>query len=134
MSQQSTPTLDVDIAIVGAGMAGATMAVGLGVGGLRVAIIDRMGEAAMTDMRFDGRTAAIADAPKRMLEALGAWQAMAPHACPIDDIRISDGASPLFLHFDHRALSDEEHPAAPFGYIVENRHIQIGRASCRERV
>jgi 2-octaprenyl-6-methoxyphenol hydroxylase len=41
---------------------------------------------------------------------------LAEHAGPIRDIRVSDGDSPLFLHYDHRELGDE-----PFGYIVENR-------------
>ena len=40
---------------------------------------------------------------------------MADAAQPILDIRIADGQSPLFLHYDHADLGD-----APLGYIVEN--------------
>src|SRR5690606_16862092 len=32
---------------------------------------------------------------------------------------VADGASPLFLHYDHRAVGD-----APFGYMIENRHLR----------
>ena len=35
------------------------------------------------------------------------------------DIRISDGDSPLYLHFDHSDVSNE-----PLGFIVENRNLR----------
>ena len=63
-----------------------------------------------------------------VLAALGLWERMAPHAAAIDDIRVSDGRSRLFLHYDHADVADH-----PLGYIVENRHTrralqEIGRA------
>ena len=56
---------------------------------------------------FDGRAYAIAAGSRRLLEEAGVWDRLAEPACPILDIRVSDGrlgrpASPLFLHFDHR--------------------------------
>ena len=56
---------------------------------------------------FDGRAYAIAAGSRRLLEDAGVWDRLAEPACPILDIRVSDGrlgrpASPLFLHFDHR--------------------------------
>ena len=42
------------------------------------------------------------------------------------DIRVSEGASRLFLHYDHREVGDE-----PFGHMVENRVL---RRALLERV
>lgn len=109
----------VDVAIVGSGMVGGTLAVALAQAGLSVALVDRADPAALTDDAHDGRTSAIAHATHRLLQALGLWNRLVPHAEPILDIRVSDGPSLLFLHYDHRELGED-----PLGYIVENRHIR----------
>ena len=44
---------------------------------------------------------------------------MEPHAAPIRHIRVSEGESPLFLHYDERDTG-----GPPFGYMVENRFIR----------
>jgi 2-octaprenyl-6-methoxyphenol hydroxylase len=108
-----------DVAIVGGGIAGTTLAALLGGAGLSVALIERQAPAALEAGSYDGRTTAITFGSRRVLEAAGLWAAMAPHACPIDDIRVADDASPLFLHFDSREVGD-----APLGSIVENRIIR----------
>ena len=110
--------LIVDVLVVGGGMVGLTLAAALGGVGLRVAVVDRTDPAHLLDAAFDGRTSAIAHGSKRALDAIGLWPALAPDAEPILDIRVSDGASPLFLHYDHREVG------APLGYIVENRAIR----------
>lgn len=109
----------VDVAIVGGGMVGGTLAVALAQAGFAVALIDRADPAALADDAHDGRTSAIAHATHRLLQALGLWTRMVPHAEPILDIRITDGPSLLFLHYDHREVGGE-----PMGYIVENRIIR----------
>lgn len=114
-----------DVVIAGAGMVGATLAVALGSVGLRVAVVDRMTAEAMADQRFDGRTSAIAFGSQRAMAQLGLWEAIAPDACPIMTIRVSDGPSPLFLQFDPRDLREDPRSSAdPFGYIVENRFLR----------
>jgi 2-octaprenyl-6-methoxyphenol hydroxylase len=74
----------------------------------------------MQDAAFDGRSSAIAYGSRRVLEGLGVWPDIAPAAEPILEIRVADGDSPLFLHYDHRALASGE----PLGYIVENRLLR----------
>lgn len=106
---------DSDIIIVGGGMVGLSLAVALGQAGLSIAVVDREDPAKVVDAAFDGRTSAIADASVRMLESIGLWRHVAA-AQPIQDIRVSDGDSPLFLHYDHREIGDR-----PFGQMVENR-------------
>lgn len=100
-------------------MAGLTAACGLAQHGLRVSVIDRTDPAAQTDAGFDGRCSAIAAASGRLLDGLGLWDALAPQAQSIDEIRVSDGPSRLFLHFDSDAVG-----GAPLGHMVENRHLR----------
>jgi len=108
-----------DIAIIGGGIAGTTLAVGLARLGLRVALIDRDEPQALSDVGFDGRASAIALGSQELFDRLGLWAALEPDAGPILDIRVSDGPSRLFLHYDHRAVGDK-----PFGWIVENHHLR----------
>ncbi|MBI3512886.1 MAG: UbiH/UbiF/VisC/COQ6 family ubiquinone biosynthesis hydroxylase [Proteobacteria bacterium] len=109
----------IDIAVVGGGLVGSTVALALGQVGFRVALIDREPLATQTADAYDGRASAIALGSKRVLAGLGVWSRLAADAGPILDIRVSDGPSRLFLHYDHRAVSDEA-----LGYIVENRHLR----------
>src|SRR5690606_825915 len=64
----------------------------------------------------DGRGSAIAWGSAQALRGTGLWAALAPHAAPIEEIRVSDGDSLLFLHYDHREVGEN-----PLGYIIENR-------------
>ena len=100
-------------------MVGASLAVALGGAGVTVMLVDRTDPATMATAAFDGRTIAIAHGSKMALDAIGSWEGMAPGAAPILDIRVSDGASPLFLHYDHTEVGD-----APMGYIVENQLVR----------
>ncbi len=134
MTKAPPPLSDLaaDVAIVGGGMVGMTLAAALGSAGLSVAILDAEAPAAMTAAAFDGRSSAIAFGSKQVLAGIGAWAAMAAEAQPILDIRVSDGTaaggvSRLFLHYDHRDLAAARgvrKDAPPFGFIVENRVIR----------
>ncbi len=108
-----------ELAIVGGGLNGLTLGIACASAGLAVALIDREAPPRTLDRHFDGRTSAIAYGSKRVLEAIGVWPLLAAKAQPILDIRVADGASPLFLHYDHREVGDE-----PLGWIVENRDLR----------
>ena len=105
----------LDAIIVGGGLVGLPLAIALAGQGLAVAVIDREDPAAAVAEAFDGRVSAIAHASRMALQAIGVWQQVSA-AQPILDIRVSDGSSPLFLHYDHREIGNE-----PFGHMVENR-------------
>lgn len=111
--------LYADIVIVGGGLVGGPLACALADAGLSVALIDGEVPDATLAPTFDGRASAVALAPQRMLQTIGLWPDIEPWAAPIRHIRVSDGASPLFLHYDHRELGD-----GPFGWIVENRALR----------
>lgn len=111
--------IQTDVLISGGGMAGMTLACALAENGLEVAIVDLAAPRDSLEPSFDGRASAIAFASYRMLEAIKVWDGMKAFAQPIEEIRVSDGSSPLFLHFDHEDLGE-----GPLGYMVENRHIR----------
>lgn len=106
-----------EVAVIGGGMVGTTIAAILARAGLETVLVDREHPAKLTGADYDGRASAIAHSSQRLLATGGLWTHMAPEAQPILEIRVSDGGSPLFLHFDHEDLGDE-----PLGYMVENRH------------
>ena len=114
----------VEIIVVGGGLVGLTLGIACAAAGIEVAVIDREDPQTMLGEPFDGRTTAIAHGSKQVLEGIGLWPLVAAEAEPILEIRVADGESPLFLHYDHRALGD-----APLGYIVENRVLRRALAA-----
>lgn len=108
-----------DLAIIGGGMTGLTLACAVAGAGVRVLLVEREPLSAALAPGFDGRVTAIAPGSRRLLDALGVWAELAPDAEPIRDIRVGERHSPLTVHYDHRAVGDE-----PLGHIVENRLIR----------
>ncbi|MGE0254700.1 MAG: UbiH/UbiF/VisC/COQ6 family ubiquinone biosynthesis hydroxylase [Alphaproteobacteria bacterium] len=108
-----------DVVVVGAGPVGLTLAAALGGAGLRVALLDRADPDAQAAPGVDGRTTAIAAGSRRVLEGTGVWPALAGDACPIASIRVADGGSPLFVHYDAAEIGDE-----PLGHIVDNHALR----------
>ena len=111
--------LEAEVLIVGGGLVGSTLAIALAQAGVDVVVIDTQDPRAGLDAGFDGRASAIALATKRMLDSLGVWPLLEAAPAPIKDIRVSEGESLMFLHYDHREVGDE-----PFGYMVENRYMR----------
>lgn len=64
----------LDVIVVGAGIVGATTAVGLASAGIRVALIDRQSPATMPDGAWRPRVSAIASASKNILKNLDVWR------------------------------------------------------------
>jgi 2-octaprenyl-6-methoxyphenol hydroxylase len=110
---------DADMVIVGGGLVGLSLAAALGRAGLSVVVVDREAPGAAAGDAFDGRASAIAWGSAQALAGIGLWPRLVLQAEPIRDIRVSDGDSTLFVHYDHRDVGDH-----PLGYIVENRHIR----------
>lgn len=115
----ATPKIH-DVAIVGGGHAGLSLAAALGTAGLNVVCLDRALPATQTTSKFDGRTMAIAYAVQQELVKSGVWAHLEKDACPIHDIRVTDQNTPLALTFDHREVGQ------PLGWIIENRLLRVG--------
>jgi 2-octaprenyl-6-methoxyphenol hydroxylase len=107
-----------DIAIVGGGPVGLTLALALvrSVTGVRVALLDRRDFSVPRDQR----ASAIAAGVRRVFETLGLWEQLAPHASPIRNMKITDSGKgdisrPLFLRFE-----GEVAPGEPFAHMLPN--------------
>lgn len=121
---------EFDVVVAGGGYVGASLAVALAEGDprLSIAVIDPTPPTAGPD----ARASAIAAAARRMLDRLGVWQAIAPHAQPITDMivtdsRLDDAVRPVFLTFDGTLTTGE-----PFAHMVPNA-VMVGALLDRAR-
>jgi len=112
--------MDTEIIIAGGGLVGNALAIALAQGGIAVSVVEPLSRAAQLDAGFDGRTSAISAASVRILDAVGAWQHIAPNAQPIHDIRVCDQDKAGYVHYSDKDVGE------PFGYIVENQVIRRG--------
>jgi len=111
--------LDTEVLIIGGGLVGGLTACALARGGVDVVVVDAEDPKTFLNAKFDGRCSAIARSVHNAFVALDLWQHMEPEAGVIEDIRVTDGKSPLFLHFDSLDLV-----GVPFGYMLENRTVR----------
>ncbi len=79
---------EFDCAVVGAGLAGATAAIGLAGFGLRVAVIDGRSPVSAA-LGGDVRGLALVSSSQQLLTALGLWSALRDHLTPIRQVHIS---------------------------------------------
>jgi 2-octaprenyl-6-methoxyphenol hydroxylase len=118
MSTALPEPLDVDVAVVGGGMVGASLAAGLIGTGVRLLLIEAVPFGASAQPSFDERTTALGNASRRIFEGLGVWDAIAPEAAPIRVIHISDAG-----RFGCARLTAAEQGLDALGYVVPNRRI-----------
>ncbi len=107
-----------EIAIVGGGMVGASLAVALAPLGLKVALIEAIPHDSATQPSFDERTTALSNGSRRILETLGVWPAVAAAATPIRKIHVSDRG-----RFGFARIDAAEQGLAAMGYVVPNRTL-----------
>src|SRR5262245_12679026 len=123
MSTQVSMTAQRSIVICGGAFAGLALALALRQGlGPDIGVVVADPALAMRPSR-DPRATAIVAACRRLFEALGVWEEVAPNAQPILDMVVTDSAladatRPVFLTF-----GGELEPGEPFAHMVENRHL-----------
>lgn len=107
-----------DILIIGGGMVGASLASALGASDvkLRIGVVEAVAFNHAQQPSYDERTTGLSYGSRRILEAIGLWDAVAAQAAPIKKIHISDRG-----HFGFTRLDSADHGAEAFGYVVENR-------------
>jgi 2-octaprenyl-6-methoxyphenol hydroxylase len=110
--------LRCDVAIVGGGMVGASLALALAGTRLKVTLIEAVVAGSELQPSFDDRSTALGNGARQILQTLGVWEELAPVAAPIREIHVSDAG-----HFGFARLNAAEHELAAFGYVVSNRHL-----------
>ncbi len=103
----------IDIAIVGAGPVGMTLALALASGPYRVLLIDRR---ARTAWHNDPRALALSYGTRQLLESLGAWHANA--ATAIGAIHVSQRGG-----FGRTVIEASEHDLPALGYVLRYRDL-----------
>jgi len=111
-------TQAVDIAIVGGGMVGASLAVAVAPLGLKVARIEAVAHDSASQPSFDERTTALSNGSCRILQTLGVWAQVQTQAVPIRKIHVSDQGRFGFARID---AAEQGLPA--MGYVVPNRAL-----------
>ena len=111
----------VDIAIIGGGMVGLTVAAALENSGLRIAIIEsKLPDTELADLP-DVRVSAISRASENILEHVGAWQGIvARRASPYSSMKVWEQDSFARIEFEAEQIAQRN-----LGHIVENRVIQL---------
>lgn len=107
-----------DVAIVGGGLVGASLALALRPTGLRVTLVEAVPHDSRAQPSFDERTTALGNGSRRIFEALGVWPALRAQAAPIRCIHVSDAGRFGFARLDARDFGQ-----TALGYVVPNRVI-----------
>lgn len=113
-----------DLAIVGAGPAGASLALAAAQAGFSVTLIDARDPA---ETRADGRNFAIVRGSWRLLESIGVTEALAGNVQPLNGLEATDGGRHWFGAPSALFTSDdlpESADGTPLGYMVEAPRLQ----------
>ncbi|HKJ18016.1 MAG TPA: 2-octaprenyl-6-methoxyphenyl hydroxylase [Xanthomonadales bacterium] len=105
-----------DIAIVGGGLVGASLAYALSSQGWKVAMLESVEPRAASQPSYDDRTLALADSSCQILTGLGLWPAISENATPIRRVIVRELDGPGRVELD-----PAEHGLRQFGNIVEAR-------------
>jgi 2-octaprenyl-6-methoxyphenol hydroxylase len=110
-----------DLAIIGGGLVGGSLACALGGAGLRVCLVEAVPPAAQAQPSYDERVIALSWGSRLILEGIGLWARIAPEAEPIRRVHVSDRG-----HFGFARLEHRDEGLAALGYVAPAR--AIGRA------
>ncbi|WDM85399.1 FAD-dependent monooxygenase [Ehrlichia sp. JZT12] len=103
-----------DVVISGAGINGILTAIILNQLSLSIALIDK--NKILSSIPKD-RVFALSRKSQEILDKFNIWNHI-KESCPILDILIKDEDSPIFVHYNHKSVSDN-----PMGYIVESKFL-----------
>lgn len=113
--QSDSPEL-FDVAIVGGGLVGASLALMLAQLKLSTVLIEAVPLNVAGQPSFDERTTALSNGSRRIFEALGVWSLLSNSATAIRRIHISDQG-----RFGFARIAAEEQGLKALGYVAINR-------------
>lgn len=124
MSEPLSAQEQVDIAIVGGGMVGASLALLLSSlqRGWRIKIVEAFPMTAATaeelQPSFDARSTALSHSSREIFEILGLWETLSPRLASIQEVHVSDRG-----HMGSTRLDATEQRLPALGYVVENQWL-----------
>ena len=119
MTVSTTPiTADHDLAIVGGGLVGVSLALSLAEQGLRIVLIEAAAYQTEQPPSYDDRAIALSFGSRRIFEGMGLWQALASYATPIERIHVSDQG-----HFGVTRMDCREEHVDALGYVITAREL-----------
>lgn len=107
-----------DVAVIGGGLVGASLALGLSDTGVRVLLVESVAPDSAAQPSFDERTTALGNASRRIFQGLGIWDALEPEAAQIRAIHVSDAG-----RFGCARVLAREQGIDALGYVIPNRVI-----------
>jgi 2-octaprenyl-6-methoxyphenol hydroxylase len=110
-----------DVAIVGGGLVGSSLAIALHDSGLAVALIEAVAPRTSTQPSYDERNLALARATVTALDTLGVWKSVAARATAIRRIHISRAGE-----FGSVRLDAQREHLADFGAVLPARELGNG--------
>ncbi len=99
-------------------MVGASLAAALAGSGVATMLVEGTAPGSAAQPSFDDRTTALGNASRRIFQALGVWERLAPEAAAIRTIHVSDAG-----RFGFARLVAAEQGIEAFGYVISNRVI-----------
>lgn len=106
----------VDVALVGGGLVGASLALALAQLQLKVVLIEAHPFGVSSQPSFDDRTTALSNGSRRIFEGIGVWPLLEREATPIRRIHISDQGRFAFARLDAK-----EQQLQALGFVITNR-------------
>jgi len=121
----------IDVAIVGGGLVGASLAWALQSLGYQVAVVEKVAFRAAAQPSYDDRTLALSHSSCQILSGLGLWDGLVSSATPIREICVAEPGRPgrVTLRASESGLEAFGHviEARVFGAVVLERLQQPGR-------
>lgn len=111
-------TTDVDIAIVGGGLVGATLAAALAPLPYKVAVLEAFSPSSDKQPSFDDRSVALSYGSRLLMQNMGLWSALELAVQPIQEIQISEQK-----RLGLTRMNAKEESVDALGYVIENRDI-----------
>jgi len=109
-----------DIAIVGGGLAGASLAIALAPLGYDIRVIEAVPPKAATQPSYDDRTLALSHSSCRILASIGLWESLRADATGICKVIVSELQRPGRV-----VLDAAESGLTAFGHVVEARRFGV---------
>ena len=108
--------MECDVAIIGGGLVGASLACALGPLGLKVVLLEAQEPRTGVSPSFDDRALALSQSSCRILQGIGVWNRLESIATAIREIRVSERDRWGRVVLDPRELGLDR-----FGHVVEAR-------------